>query len=109
MPENQTANLMIHPGNQKLEKLISEIKEGIIIYMFSWLHPSEESGSFGTEIRNADFIENGEITGPVKGGVVSGNVFDLLKNTTGIHKEIEVVSDWTAIDGIMQYMILENE
>src|SRR5438552_12468435 len=92
LPENQTTNLMIHPGNQKLEKLIAEIKEGIIIHMFSWLHPNEESGSFGSEIRNANFIRDGEIEGPVKGGVVSGNVFDLLKNITGISKEIEVAS-----------------
>ena len=108
LPENQTTNLMIHPGNQKLEKLISEIKEGIIIYMFSWLHPSEESGSFGTEIRNADFIQNGEIVGPVKGGVVSGNVFDMLKNVSGISKEIEIASGGTAISGIMPYMRIEN-
>jgi len=108
LPENQTTNLIIHPGTQTLKKLISEIKKGIIKYMSSWLHPYEASDSFGTEIRNADFIENGEITGPVKGGVVSGNVFDMLKNVSGISKEIEVASGGTAISGIMPYMRIEN-
>lgn len=107
-PGDQPSNLMILPGKKKLDKLISEIDKGLIVYQFSWLTPNEDTGNFASEIRNAAYIENGEITKPVKGGMVSGNVFDLLKNVSGISKEFEIVSGATAFSGIMPYGRFEN-
>jgi PmbA protein len=107
-PSSQTSNLMILPGNKKLEDLISEVKKGLIVHSFSWLLPDEESGAFSSEIRNADYIENGEITKPVKGGIVSGNIFALLKNVSCISKEFEIVSGANGFSGIMPYGRFEN-
>jgi predicted Zn-dependent protease len=107
-PHNQTSNPMILPGKKSLNNLISETDKGIIVYAFSWLDPNEETGTFSSEIRNAAYIENGEITKPIKGGIVSGNVFDLLKNVSCISKEFEITSGATAFSGIMPYIRFEN-
>jgi len=103
-PNNQTTNLRIEAGKKTLDELISEVSNGLLIYNFSWLNPDQASGFFGAEIRNACRIKNGEITVPVKGGLVSGSVFDLIKNITGISDEAEIVSGQTAFSCITPYI-----
>lgn len=103
-PSNQTSNLSVQPGNKTLDELISEVSKGLLIHNFSWMAPNEASGSFGSEIRNASFIENGEIKHPIKGGIVSGNVFEVIKSITGISKQPEVTSGQTAFSCISPYL-----
>ncbi len=103
-PQNQTSNLRVHAGTKTLDELIAEISKGLLIYNFSWLNPQSASGSFGSEIRNAALIENGEVTHPVKGGLVSGNVFTLIKNITGISGVEEIASGGTAFCCVSPYM-----
>ena len=107
-PHNQQSNLMILPGKDKLEKIISDTERGLIIYKLSWLAPNEETGTFSSEIMNAAYIENGEITKPVKGGAISGNVFDMLRDLSSLSKEFEISSGATAFSGIMPYGKFEN-
>ena len=104
LPRNQTSNLMVKPGKKTLEELISEVSRGLLVYKFSWLNPHEASGSFAAEIRNAALIENGEIVCPIKGGLVSGNVFTIIKSITGISKEAEIASGETAFCCISPYL-----
>jgi PmbA protein len=96
LPTNQTTNLRVETGTKSLEKLISEVEKGLLVYNFSWLFPDAATGSFGSEIRNAASIENGRISGAIKGGVISGNVFTLIKNITGISNQAEIASGGTA-------------
>lgn len=104
LPRNQTSNFTVKPGKKTLEELISEVSKGLLVYKFSWLNPHEASGSFASEIRNAALIENGEIVRPIKGGLVSGNVFATIKNITGISKEAEIASGETAFCCISPYL-----
>lgn len=104
LPRNQTSNLRVETGNKSLETLISEVSRGLLIYNFSWMHPHETSGSFGSEIRNAALIENGELVSPIKGGLVSGNVFDLIKKVTGLSNTAEITSGQTAFSCISPYI-----
>jgi predicted Zn-dependent protease len=103
-PRNQTSNLSVKPGKKTLEDMISEVSRGLLVYKFSWLNPHEASGSFASEIRNAALIENGEIVHPIKGGLVSGNVFTMIKNITGISNEAEIASGETAFCCISPYL-----
>lgn len=103
-PNNQTTNLRVEAGKKTLDELISEVSHGLLIYNFSWLNPDQASGFFGAEIRNASWIENGEIAEPVKGGLVSGSVFDLIKNISGISDRAEIVSGQTAFCCITPYI-----
>lgn len=103
-PSNRTSNLKVMTGSKSLEELISEVKKGLLVYNFSWLYPDSATGSFGSEIRNAALIENGEITGPIKGGLISGDVFTLIKNITGISNHAEIASGQTAFSSVSPYM-----
>ena len=80
-------NLVIEPGQQSIKELIGECQHGVYIDAFSWLHPDSITGVFGAEIRNGYMIENGEIGQPIKGGNISGNVYEMMKNVIGISKE----------------------
>ena len=108
LPRNQTSNFRVKPGKKTLEELISEVSRGLLVYKFSWLNPHEASGSFASEIRNAALIENGEIVRPIKGGLVSGNVFTTIKNVTGISREAEIASGETAFCCISPYLRIKD-
>ena len=90
---NGNTNLQILPGDISLEEMISNVKEGYYIEKCSWLEPDEFSGSFGAEIRNGYFIKNGRFSNPIKGGNVSGNVLEMIKNCQFISKETEFSSN----------------
>ncbi len=90
---NSIINLEIEAGKVSNEELISNIKNGIYVEKFSWLNPDGLSGFFGTEIRNAYLIKNGELAEPIKGGNISGNVLEMLKNSVDISKERKYVQN----------------
>ncbi len=85
---NSLTSLEINSGSQSLEELISSMKYGLIIDEFSWLNPSEVTGDFGSEIRNGYLIEDGKRSSPIKGGNLSGNIFEMINSIEGISKEL---------------------
>jgi PmbA protein len=84
-------NLVISPGDRPLREIVADTKSAIYVNDFSWLNPNPISGIFGAEIRNAYMIENGGLTTPIKGGNISGNIYEMLKNIDSISKETRVV------------------
>ncbi|MBN1214274.1 MAG: TldD/PmbA family protein [Candidatus Lokiarchaeota archaeon] len=84
---NTVSNLIIPPGDLSIQEIISTIKEGYFIEKCSWLNPDQFSGNFGAEIRNGYYIKNGTINNPIKGGNISGNILEMLKNCAYISKE----------------------
>jgi PmbA protein len=100
-PRCLPTNIAVSEGDLTLEEIIGETKKGLIVYNFAWLIPDRSSGSFSSEIRNASMVENGRVSHSVRGGVVSGNVFDLMKGVAAITREREVVSGGTAFSGVM--------
>lgn len=104
VPRNQTSNLEIAPGKKSLEELISEVDRGLLVYKFSWANPDEATGIFASEIRNASLVEKGELMYPVKGGLIAGDIFSLMKNVTGISNQPEIVSGETAFSCITPWL-----
>ena len=100
---NSISNLEILPGDIAKEEMISNIKEGYLIEKCSWLNPDRFSGSFGTEIRNGYFIKNGQIEYPIKGGNISGNVLEMIKNCDYISKEREF-----SLNSLFPYITFKN-
>jgi len=94
LPSTSTTNLSIKPDSQTLDSLIRDVKKGIIIHHAAWLNPDEITTRFGSEIRNAQEIVNGELGEGIVGGTVSGNVLDLIHKITGISNEPEIVSGY---------------
>jgi predicted Zn-dependent protease len=84
---NGITNLEILPGNNSLDDIISEIKEGYLIENCAWVNPSPMTGDFGTLISNGYYIEKGKIQYAVQGGNVSGNALKMLRECEFLSKE----------------------
>ena len=100
---NSISNLEISSGDIAKEEMISEIKEGYLIEKCSWLNPDRFSGSWGSEIRNGYFIKNGHLEYPIKGGNISGNVLEMIKNCQYITKEREF-----SLNSLFPYIAFKN-
>jgi len=107
MPSNQVSNFYVKPGDYSMDELVG-INRGILIERFSWLSPDPTTGKFSSEIRAGYYIEKGELAKPIKGGLVSGDFFELMKNITGISDESSITSGGTVLAGICPYMRFEN-
>ncbi len=108
MPGNQVSNFYVKPGRKSLDQLISEVKHGILIEKFSWLAPSGTTGTFSSEIRAGYYIDNGELTKPIKGGLVTGNFFELVKNISGISNKSKITSGGTVLAGVCPFIRFED-
>ena len=84
-PSIGTRNLIIeHPAFD----VIDETKDGVIVNTVIGAHTANPiSGDFSVEARNSFLIKNGEISSPIKSMMISGNIFDVLKNIDGIGKD----------------------
>jgi PmbA protein len=108
MPVNMTSNFYVKPGNKTLEQLIEEVKHGILVDHFSWLIPDGTTGDFSSEIRVGYYIENGVLNKPIKGGLVAGNIFDMVKNISGISNQSVVTSGGSVLAGVCPHIRFEN-
>lgn len=107
IPANDNTNLTFSGGDQSLEELIQDTKDGLMIYQAAWLNPDRITTRFGSEIRNAQEIKNGELVEGVVGGSLSGSAFELMKGISGISDRPEVVSGY-AFGCVAPYIRLEG-
>jgi len=108
MPSNRISNFYVEPGKKTLQELIEEVKHGVLVEHFSWLSPDPTSGNFSSEIRVGYYIDNGQISKPIKGGLVAGNFFELMKNISGISNRSVITSGGTVLAGVCPYVRFEN-
>lgn len=67
---------------------INEVRKGCMVTDVLGAHTANPiSGDFSVEVMNAFLIENGEIKSPVKKAMLSGNIFDVLKDLKGLSGE----------------------
>lgn len=78
--------LTVDAGSDSLADLIRGTGRGVLLCRFSGGSPSED-GDFSGVAKNSYLIENGRITGPLAGTMVSGNIVKLLKDIDGISRE----------------------
>ena len=86
LPSISVSNLVVEVGKKKLEEMISEVDKGIIVKRFSG-NVRPESGEFSGIAKQASYIEKGEIKYPLKETMISGNVFQAIKNIVEIGSE----------------------
>lgn len=80
----------IESGSKSYDKLFEDNDEIIEILSFSSFVPDLVSGDFSAEIRLGNKIINGKKT-PFKGGLFSGNIFDLFEEVELSSEKIEKV------------------
>ena len=86
--ELSPSTVVIDPGKRDIDDLVSEVKHGYLVRDVQGAHSSNpESGDFSIVGNPAILIEDGEMKGAVHGLMVSGNVFDLLKQVVDVAKK----------------------
>ncbi len=83
-------NLVVEPGKEKLEDILSDMK-GIFVENAGIATADSETGTFGFELRNAFIVDKGVLT-PARYAVFSGTVQNLLKNVV-LTKETQQASE----------------
>ena len=79
-PSPWISNVIVEPGKGELTDLVREVRRGIVVYstIGEWLS-NPVSGLLNATVTNAVYVENGEERFPVRGVVISGNIYELLK------------------------------
>lgn len=85
---------MISPTNLQFRfnemRDISEISEGVLTTSVLGAHTANPiSGDFSVEASNAFKIENGELSDPINKAMISGNIFEIMKNVEGLKSEVK--------------------
>ena len=100
---NGISNLEITAGDMDFDEMISNVSDGYFIEQFSWLNPSQLTGTFGAEIRAGYYIKDGNLSQPIKLGNVSGNIFKMINNCLYITKKREYFAN-----DLFPYMTFKN-
>ncbi len=90
MPKINPSNFVIKAGDKTKEELIGEMEKGIYINRFSG-NIDPVSGDISGVAKGGSMIKDGEKKYPIKETMISGNVFELIKNISGISKEVESI------------------
>ncbi|MGI0037167.1 MAG: TldD/PmbA family protein [Nitrososphaera sp.] len=101
-PLVSTTNFIIREGSSGVDKLISEMKKGIIVSRFSG-NVNPINGDFSGVVKGGKLVERGNIVHAVKEVMVAGNIFSALKNLDGVSKERKVM-----VTSILPYLRLGN-
>ncbi|MBE9478032.1 MAG: TldD/PmbA family protein [Chloroflexi bacterium] len=76
---------ILTPGNTTFEEMVNDVKEGLVIeYLMGAAQGNILSGDFSGNVLLGYKIESGKIVGRVKDTMVSGNVYQLLKEITAV-------------------------
>lgn len=85
-------NLVIEGDFLPDQELIGKVKRGILITGVMGAHTGNMiQGEFSLNISSGFLIEDGQLTGKVKGCMIAGNIYDLFKNIEGVGSEYEVM------------------
>jgi PmbA protein len=87
VPTGDFSNLEISTGNRSFQELLTATDKPVYyIVKFSLLLPDNVSGDFATEIRFGYEITPAGEKIPIKGGSITGNIFEMFSNA-GFSKE----------------------
>ncbi|HIP57647.1 MAG TPA: TldD/PmbA family protein [Ignisphaera aggregans] len=90
-PRPWATNFIILPGSASREDLIRDVRRGVVVYQTigEWLS-NPVNGFLNATITNGVLIEDGEPKRAVKGVVLSGNVYELLKSKViGVANDVD--------------------
>ncbi|MHB8169952.1 MAG: TldD/PmbA family protein [Thermincolia bacterium] len=90
-PEVGVTNLYIQPGNVTPDELIKDITDGIYITEVMGMHTANPiSGDFSVGAAGI-LIENGQLTSPVRGIAIAGNILELLSAVDGVGNDLRLM------------------
>ena len=102
IPTIGPTNFIVKNGKDSIGDIIKGTKRGVVVNRFSG-NVDPISGKFSGVVKGGKLIENGEYVKPLTGTLISGNVYEALKNISAISSETERVENF-----IFPYIRLEN-
>jgi PmbA protein len=88
-PEVGVTNIFIKPGSVPAEQLFSELEKGIYITEVMGMHTANPiSGDFSVGVSGL-LIEKGQLTRPVRGMALGGNIMDLLAGVNAVGNDLK--------------------
>ncbi|RLE99389.1 MAG: hypothetical protein DRJ57_02400 [Thermoprotei archaeon] len=81
------SNTIVEPGDASTEELVGEVKRGLLVSRFSGMIRFQDGVVSGT-VKQAFYLENGERKYPVRECMISCNLYELLKNISGLSREV---------------------
>jgi len=96
-PSPYITNLAIEPGDFKREELIADTKNGILLSRIWYTYPiTPQLGDFSTTSRCGFLIHKGEVVGAAQQVRIHENLPRLIKQITGIAKDVKQAMPWGA-------------
>jgi PmbA protein len=88
LPTPAPSAFIIAPGDTAFEEMVQDIKEGLVIEQLMGAEQGNIlGGDFSGNVLLGYKVESGKIVGRVKDTMVSGNIYQLLKEITAIGRE----------------------
>jgi PmbA protein len=92
LPMPMPSAFIIAPGSTAFDEMVSDIKEGLVIeHLMGAEQGNVLGGDFSGNVLLGYKVEHGKIVGRVKNTMVSGNVYQVLKEITAIGSEAQWV------------------
>ncbi len=104
-PSPDVTNFHILPGKEEPEDLIEQIDDGLLVSSVQGAHSSNPaSGDFSVVAAPAWKIRRGEIVGPIKGAMISGNMFRVVNDVSSLanneRKIGQLVTPWIRVENV---------
>jgi PmbA protein len=88
LPAPAPSAFVMAPGDTTFDEMVQDMKEGLVIEQLMGAGQGNVlGGDFSGNVLLGYKVENGKIVGRVKNTMVSGNVYQVLKNITAIGSE----------------------
>jgi PmbA protein len=104
-PVLEASNFVFKEGSMSAEELVGEVDEGLLVYGVQGAHSSNaESGEFSVVATPVWKIEGGEVAYAVRGAMVAGVVFDVLRNVSALGSNVrkmgQLVAPWIRVENV---------
>jgi len=104
-PALEASNFRFMEGDRAAEELVGEVDEGLLVYGVQGAHSSNpESGEFSVVATPVWKIEGGEVAGAVRGVMLTGVVFDVLRNVSAFGNNVrqlgQLVAPWVRVENV---------
>ena len=97
IPNINPTNIQLKAGAFTEDELLEEVKNGYYVRNVQGAHQSNpETGEFSVALAPAWRIQKGKITHAVKGVMIAGNAYDMLKKIAALGKETRQVGTFIA-------------
>lgn len=104
LPDVSTSNLILQPGSESRDNLISNVKKGFYITEFMGLHTiNSVSGEFSVGAKGLA-IEDGKLTRAISGVTIASNLMDFIKKITAVASDLKffgsVAAPTVVVEGV---------